>query len=317
MFSRAGIGTRMRVVFIGASKFGERCLRQLTEISSCEVCGIITNDAVFKISYAKSGVVNCLHEDFTSVAAEHCIPIYRMEAGMNEAGIANSLMHWEPDAIIVVGWYHMIPKRILEQYRVFGMHASLLPDYSGGAPLVWAMINGEKATGITFFQFDSGVDSGPIVGQEKVKIDEDDTIATLYQRIENVGVRLLQRYIPKLASGNCVFTQQDDSKRRTFPQRSPEDGKIDWPRMTAERVRNWVRAQTRPYPGASAFFADRKISIWSVEVVTRPIELAAGEVLVEGATILVGCAKDSAVSITDSSEGLGYWRQLSGQYLQG
>jgi methionyl-tRNA formyltransferase len=82
---------------------------------------------------------------------------------MNEPGLFQTVTSWNPDAFLVAGWYHMIPKIWRNLAPAYGLHASLLPDYSGGAPLVWAMINGETKTGVTLFQMDDGVDSGPIV----------------------------------------------------------------------------------------------------------------------------------------------------------
>ena len=122
----------------------------------------------------------------------------------------------------------MIPKRWRELAPANGLHASLPPDYSGGAPLVWAMINGESRTGITLFQMDAGVDFGPIVGQKEEQILPSDTIATLYSRIEERGLELLQEVLPQLVHGTLKLKQQDENKRRIMPQRSPEDGLIDW-----------------------------------------------------------------------------------------
>ena len=93
----------------------------------------------------------------------------------------------------------MIPKRWRELAPAYGLHASLLPDYSGGAPLVWTMINGESETGTTLFKMDSGIDSGPIVGQKAEPIWNDDTIATIYERIESREIELIERYLPLLA----------------------------------------------------------------------------------------------------------------------
>lgn len=185
---------------------------------------------------------------------------------MSDPALFTDVEALEPDAFLVVGWYHMIPRRWRELAPAFGLHASLLPDYSGGAPLVWAMINGESKTGITLFQMDDGVDSGPIAAQAEEPIRSDDTIATLYARIEERGLELLDRTLPRLASRDLDLHPQPKSGRRVMPQRSPEDGRIDWS-CDAAFIDRWIRAQTRPYPGAFTDSALGRLTIWA----SRPL----------------------------------------------
>jgi methionyl-tRNA formyltransferase len=151
----------------------------------------------------------------------------------------------------------MIPRSFLELAPTGGLHASLLPDYSGNAPLVWAIINGETKTGITFFLFEEGVDSGPIIGQLEEPILPDDTIASLYERIEERGIELLETQLPRIAAGTATYTPQAPSKRRVMPPRSPEDGELDL-RKPALELYNFIRAQCSPYPGAFIRTVDGK-----------------------------------------------------------
>jgi methionyl-tRNA formyltransferase len=228
----------------------------------------------FSISYRPEGVTNVLHADFHSLASQAGVPVHSMEGKMADPALVDQVRRWAPDAIVVVGWYHMVPRAIREIAPVYGMHASLLPDYSGGAPLVWAIINGEQRTGITLFKMDEGVDSGEIAGQLATPIYPEDTIATLYARIEELGLELLRTQMPRLATGDAVLTPQEHSKRRVFPQRKPEDGQIDWT-WNARRIYDFVRAQTRPYPGAFTFHAGRKIMIWEAWVTDERPNLGA------------------------------------------
>jgi len=184
---------------------------------------------------------------------------------MSDESLYLAVSSWSPDAFVVVGWYHKVPKRWRLLAHAYGLHASLLPAYSGGAPLVWAMINGENTTGITLFQLDDGVDTGPILGQATTQISAVDTIATLYARIEELGVALLLEHLPKLATGQATLRPQPATGRRVCPQRGPEDGEIDWSKP-AVQIDRFVRAQTKPYPGA--FFVDgtERIIVWSVQL---------------------------------------------------
>ncbi len=139
-------------------------------------------------------------------------------------------------------------------------------DERVSAPLVWAMINGETKTGITLFKMDVGVDVGQILGPAEEVVEPRDTIATLYARIEERGLELIEYCLPKLAGGSVRFITQDEAQRRIRPQRSPEDGCIDWSR-SAEFIDRFTRAQTKPYPGAFTQLGDKPLHIWVAQPV--------------------------------------------------
>lgn len=288
----------MRLVFIGASRFGLRCLEAITRVDGCRVVGSVTAPRTFAISYRPSGVTNVLHADVEAFCAERGIDCALLTAGMSDAGLLARVRDWAPDAFVVVGWYHMVPHSWRSLAPAYGMHASLLPDYSGGAPLVWAMINGETTTGISLFQLGDGVDDGPLLGQLPTPITSEDTIATLYARIEELGLELLHTHLPRLAAGTAVLVQQDGSRRRVMPQRSPEDGLVDWS-QPAPRIHDFIRAQTRPYPGAFAHAAGERITLWASRRLARPVSLplAPGELASAGGSLFVGCGEGGVLEI--------------------
>lgn len=290
----------MRVVFIGASRFGLRCLDVVRALPGMDVVGVVTNAAVFTISYAPAGVTNVLHADIASYAAAAALPCAVMQKNMTEPELIAQVAAWRPELFLVVGWYHMVPRRWRVLAPAFGLHASLLPDYSGGAPLVWAMIDGAKQTGITLFQMGDGVDDGPILGQAATEILAADTIATLYARIETLGLGLLRRELPRLAQGEAVLTPQDEAARRVFPQRKPEDGRIDW-HQDAARIYDFIRAQTRPYPGAFSVCAGRRLTIWAAQPTLWPDQAAVAGALVQtkDGKILVVCAYGTALELIE------------------
>ena len=135
------------------------------------------------------------------------------------------------------------------------------------------MINGESKTGITLFKMAGGVDNGPVVGQAETAIYDDDTIGTLYTRIEDLGLELLKTYFPALANGTAPHLVQDESYRRLFPQRGPEDGEIGWS-QDARSIVNFIRAQTKPYPGAFTTWQGKRLIVWKsrfvVDSAARP-----------------------------------------------
>lgn len=254
----------MKIVFIGASKFSLRCLERISAISDYKIAGIVTNREVFSISYNQQGVKNILYADLLPFADKQKIPVFVVRDKMTDPQLIETIKDWAPDFILVVGWYHMIPKAIRDIASVAGLHASLLPDYSGGSPLVWAIINGEQKTGITFFMFDDGIDSGDIIAQKTELICLNDTIATLYAKIEEHGLSLLEENLPEITKKRVVLTTQDNTKRRIMPQRKPDDGEIDWS-WSSLQIYDFIRAQTKPYPGAFTCRNGKKLTIWEAK----------------------------------------------------
>jgi methionyl-tRNA formyltransferase len=253
----------MRLLFVGSTQLGRSCLEALAKLDSLEICGVLTAPPQFRISYAPEGVRNVLHTDFSSVAEKIGCPLLVLEEKMSSSELAQDVESLSPDCIFVVGWYHMIPKSWLSRWPTFGIHASLLPAYAGGAPLVWAIIEGSKHVGVTLFQFDDGVDSGPIVGQRRIRVRRKDSIATVLKKVEPVSIALAVDEIPRVLTNESPRTAQKLEGRRIYPQRTPDDGLIT-DSMTIKQIRDFVRAQTRPYPGAYVDCAGGRLSVWSV-----------------------------------------------------
>lgn len=289
----------MKIVFIGSSKFGLRCLERITAIPDCEIVGVVTAPAKFTISYRPQGVENVLHADVSNLCAVFEIPVIAVADGLKRSELLEQVRVWQPQAFVVAGWYHMIPKAWRELAPAYGLHASLLPDYSGGAPLTWAMINGEKRTGITLFRMDEGVDSGPVIGQASTEITDGDTIATLYSRVEELGLKLLSEYLPKIARGTAKPIVQDNKLRRVCPQRGPENGLIDWNRA-AGQVHDFVRAQTRPYPGAFAMVSGKRLNVWATrQAEIKPENKQSGELFWIAERLFACCGDGAAVELTE------------------
>ena len=130
-----------------------------------------------------------------------------------------------------------------------GIHPSLLPRYRGGAPLVWAIINGESGSGVSLFHFHTGMDDGDIIGQKSFPIKQDDTIAEVWSKAQEGALGLIDDHFLDLLEGRAPRTAQDHSRATYCSQRRPQDGRIDW-KLPAETIHNFIRAQSDPYPGA-------------------------------------------------------------------
>lgn len=264
----------MKVVFMGASAYGLKCLKAVLDIQELSIVGIITTPKEFVLTYnaGKNSrtMTNDIYDEIQQIGDQKNIPIFVI-GKMNESRTIDTLLEWQPDLIVVSGWYHMIGDKIrnIPPNGIVGLHSSLLPKYRGAAPLVWQMINGESKAGITLFYMDQGIDSGDIVAQAEEIIEEEDTIGTLYEKVGNRGIELLKKYLPMIAHGTAPRIKQKNlDSKDIWPQRTPEDGLIDWSK-TPKQIENFVRAQTKPYPGAYTIIGNKKITIWDCTVEER------------------------------------------------
>jgi methionyl-tRNA formyltransferase len=169
-----------------------------------------------------------------------------------------------PDAVFSFYFRHMLSQDILKipASGAYNLHGSLLPAYRGRAPVNWAIINGEKKTGVTLHHMIDKPDAGDIVGQKAVEIEFEDTTRTLYDKLCGAAREMLAEVLPLIREGRAPRIPQDVMKGSYYGGRRPEDGRIDWNRP-AVVIYNLIRAVTDPYPGAFSFLPGAgKILIW-------------------------------------------------------
>jgi len=171
------------------------------------------------------------------------------------------------DVLIVGSWQRLIPEWLLNKLSVgaFGMHGSWkpLPFGRGRSPGNWALILGKNKFIAYLFKYDSGADSGKIVAKESFELNQFDTIATYYHKIQLVQQNLIFQHFPAILEGKFKYQEQPKGSGTFLPKRTPEDGVIDWNWRT-EQIYNLVRAITKPYPGAFTLYKEKKIMLWSV-----------------------------------------------------
>lgn len=255
----------MNIVFFGATELGYECCELLLSNGEA-ITGIFTMPREFNISYSPGKPVNnILFKDFNELGRKYNIPVITVNGKLKSYQDDLKLMN--PDLLLVVGWYYMLPDAMISIAKkgAVAIHASLLPAYRGNAPLVWAIINGEKESGVSLFYLTGGVDEGDVIAQEKFSIDESDTIRDVLTKAKISSKKLLTENIIKLATNTARALPQDHSKATIFPKRSPEDGKIDWS-WDVQKIKNFIRAQTKPYPGAFTIISNKKITIWDAEI---------------------------------------------------
>jgi methionyl-tRNA formyltransferase len=168
----------------------------------------------------------------------------------------------EIDILISVNYLFIINSSLIKLPNKFAVnfHGSLLPKYRGRTPHVWAIINNEKVTGITAHLIDNDCDTGDIIHQVKISIDDEETGADILKKFEINYIPLVNFVLDKMEKGDITLVKQEHIKSTYFGKRTSEDGKIDW-NWQKERIYNWVRAQAYPYPGAFTFHNDLKIII--------------------------------------------------------
>lgn len=261
-------GQLTKVVVLSSTAFGYRCLKEgILCAPGIQVIGILTTPPEINIPRWGKPMGIRTHTIFNDLQAEAGCDIGVMRDKMTASSYLQHLDHWRPDLLLVLGWYYMIPRKVRESAPLgcAGIHASLLPKYRGGAPIPWAIINGETTTGVTFFYMGDGVDNGDIIAQKSFAIEETDNCATVYEKATQASIKILREYLPRIAVGTAPRIPQDQNQATYFPLRRPEDGLIDWS-WSAKRIRDFIRAQTKPYPGAFTHFNNKKVVIWDADV---------------------------------------------------
>lgn len=246
-----------KCLFIGSKHLGLSALQQVYKLVPESLLACVTIDDTTDI---RSKLL-----ELRSFCAEQNIPL---EILKRPSELMTTVKKYEPDFCLVVGWYWILKPDILSKvpHGFLGIHASLLPRYRGGAPLVWPIINGDSESGITLFYFDTGMDTGDIVGQKRFVIGKSETVTDILMKADFATSKLLEECFPLLVNGCAPRRQQDHSQATYCSVRRPEDGHINW-NISALQVYNFIRAQTHPYPGAFCFREDgQKIRVWSARM---------------------------------------------------
>jgi methionyl-tRNA formyltransferase len=252
-----------KIIFMGCTNFSKEVLLSLLE-NKFTVEAIFSIPEKFRISYSKNKIKNYNYAGLNDVAKKYNIDFFEVKSSKDTANFYKTIHDISPDIILVVGWYYIVPRRIREiaKYGAWGIHASLLPSYRGGAPLVWAIINGEKKAGVTLFRLDDSVDSGDIIAQKSFPIDFEDTIGSVYLKATVSSKQIILNAIKD--ADNVRFLPQAYKSLVSYSQRKPEDGKINLG-DPALKVYNFIRAQSKPYPGAFSSVMGKKIIFWKIK----------------------------------------------------
>lgn len=244
----------MQIVFMGTPDFAKSSLEALLK-SADRIVGVVTQP-----DRPKGRGQTFVPSPVKQVAQREHIPILQ-PTKMKDPEFLDALRAWKPDVIAVAAFGRILPPAVLTlpPNGCINVHGSLLPKYRGAAPIQWALINGEKETGITTMMMDEGMDTGAILMQDTLEIFNEDTAGTLSLRMADLGGRLLVETLARLKAGTLVSRAQDQTQATMAPLLKKEDGLIEWT-MSAVAISNRIRGLT-PWPGAYTFLETDRLTI--------------------------------------------------------
>lgn len=244
---------RLRIVYMGTPKFSVKPLEELTKI--CDVCLVVTQPdklvgrkQEIKFSEVKEYAINNGLEVFQPVKIKED---YKKIIDLN------------PDLIVTCAYGQIIPKELLEcpKYRCINIHASLLPKYRGGAPIHHSIINGDEYTGVTIMYMEEKMDAGDILYQEKIKIEEDDNVGTMFEKLSVLGSNMIKDFIPRLINNDFTRIKQNEEEVTYAYNITKEDEKLELD-DTTRNIYNKIRG-LNPFPVTYAWLDDKRIKIYN------------------------------------------------------
>ena len=270
----------MKIVFMGTPDFAEKSLEAVYNAGH-EILAVVTNP-----DRPKGRGMKMVASPAKEFAISKELKIYQPEKVRKNIDFIEEIKALEPDVICVVAYGKILPKEILEipKFGCINVHGSLLPKYRGAAPIQWAVINGEKVTGVTTMYMDVGMDTGDMILKEETEIAPDETTGELWDRLAKIGAGLLVKTLEQIENKTAPRIPQGEEFSMA-PMLDKKMSKIDWENKTAQEIKNLVRG-LNPIMGTYSYLNRKKIKIWKVDVVE------ADNVDVRNGTVLKADSKD-------------------------
>jgi len=276
----------MDIIFFGSSEFAIPSLEALVN-SKHRLLLVVTHPdrkkgrhLLFSPSSVKSFALNREIEVFQSKILDE--------------SVAKFLREKDSDIFVVISYGKILGREILEIPKNFciNIHASLLPKYRGAAPINWAIINGERSTGVTVIKMDEKLDSGDIILQEELIIEEDDTAITLEDKLSKLAAQVLLKALNQIEKKEFLSVQQDESRASFAPKLRKRDGLIDWKDQSVN-IHNKIRGLL-PWPGVFTYWKGKRLKIWrsSIELIGPIGPIESGSIVkISKEKITVSCGK--------------------------
>ena len=264
----------MRIVFMGTPDFAKESLEAVYN-SKNEVLAVVTNP-----DKPKGRGMKMIASPVKEFALEKNLKIYQPTKVRNNTEFIEKIKALYPDLLCVVAYGKILPKELLDipRYGAINVHGSLLPEYRGAAPIQWAVLNGDKRTGITTMFMDIGMDTGDMILKEETEIGEDETTGELWDRLSKIGAKLLVKTIEKIEAipdkenktleeiKRLVGAEKQGENFTLAPMLEKEMAKIDWSK-TSREIKNLVRG-LNPIMGAYSFLNGKKTKFWKIDIIT-------------------------------------------------
>ena len=282
----------MKLIFMGSPDLSAVILKALYD-GGHEITGVVTGT-----DKARGRKGTPVPTETEKLAEELGLCVLKTPKVRREEDLA-WIREKEADAVIVAAFGQLLPPELLtmKRFGCINVHASLLPAYRGAAPIQWSVLNGEPQTGITIMQMDAGCDTGDILLQEAVAITEEDTGGSLFDKLSELGARMIVEALEKLEAGTLTHTKQDDALATMTGKIEKSSGRIDWTRDAAYLSRA-VRAFT-PWPGSVTTLHDKPLKICAARALEESDSAAPGTIVrVERDALIVQTGK-GLLQITD------------------
>lgn len=300
----------MRIVFMGTPDFAAASLKKLID-EKYDIAAVFTQpdkprDRGMKLSYSP----------VKELALENNIPVYQ-PTKLRDGTATELIKSLDPDILVVVAYGRILPDDMLEvpKYGAINVHASLLPKYRGAAPIQWAVLNGDKITGVTTMYLASEMDTGDIIYTSETEIGEFETSGELFDRLMIMGAELLDRTLRDIEAGTAPRTQQDHSKASYVKMLDKSLSPIEWAKTPREIIKQIYGLQ--PWPVATAELDGKVFKIYSAEYTQNKTVKAPGSVVSAGKKgIEIACLDGETLLITEL-QAAGKKRMKASDYLLG
>lgn len=253
----------LKILFMGTPDFAQESLKSIYD-AGFEIIGVVTNP-----DKPKGRGMKLAYSPVKEYALEKNLKIYQPIKIKNNTEFLDEIKTLAPDVICVVAYGKILPKEILEIPKLgcINVHGSLLPKYKGAAPIQWAVLNGDKTTGITTMYMNEGMDTGDMILKEEVEIGPEETTGDLWQKLSKIGGEILVKTLKLIEEGKAPREKQTE-EATLAPMLNKEMALIDWENSDANKIHNLIRG-LNPIMGAYSYIDGKKIKFWKSKVLTK------------------------------------------------
>lgn len=263
----------MRVIFMGTPDFATETLEEIVKAGH-EVVGVVTQP-----DKPKGRGKTMMPTPVKETALKYNLPVYQPKK-VREPEFVELLRSLKPDVMVVAAFGQIITKEILEmpKYGCINVHASLLPAYRGAAPIQWAVINGDKESGVTIMQMDEGIDTGDMIEKAVVPIAEDETGGSLFDKLSHTGAKLCVKVLKDLEEGTAVGEKQPEESTTPYAKMIDKKmGEVDW-KKSAKEIEQLIRG-LNPWPSAYTKVHGKTLKLWKAKVLLETSQMKPGQIV--------------------------------------